>query len=93
MASDINFSQQSRILNSIRFPLACMVVAIHCKINQSEWVLPQWAGFSGEEFSAAIQILFSTILSGIAVPTFYLVSGYFFFYRTDIFTQMYIRKN
>lgn len=86
MKQTISFSQQSRILNNLRFPLACMVVIIHCKINQHEWVLPQWSIFSGEEFSAAIQILFSTILSGIAVPTFYLLSGYFFFYRTDRFT-------
>lgn len=88
MEQNISFSQQSRILNNLRFPLAIMVVIIHCKINQNEWVFPQWSGFSGEEFSAAIQILFSTILSGIAVPTFYLVSGYFFFYRTDRFSPI-----
>lgn len=93
MQSEITYSQQSRILNALRFPLACMVVIIHCKINQDEWVLPQWRGFSGDELSAAIQILFSTILSGIAVPTFYLMSGYFFFYRMENFTwNVYLNK-
>lgn len=94
MLSPTTFAQQSRILNAIRFPLACMVVTIHCKINESEWVLPQWTtSMSGEEFSTALQVLFSTILSGIAVPTFYLISGYFFFYKTESFTiNIYIQK-
>lgn len=82
---NISFSQQSRILDKLRFPLACMVVVIHCKINQGGWVLPQWSNFTYSDLSVVIQILFSTILSGIAVPTFYLMSGYFFFYKIDVF--------
>lgn len=94
MDSKFSLSQQSRILNFLRFPLACMVVIIHCKINESGWVLPQWSdGITGEEFSTAIQILFSNILCGIAVPIFYLISGYFFFYGTDGFAiNSYHRK-
>lgn len=89
----INYKQQSCILNTIRFPLACMVVIIHCKIKVDEWGLPQWRTFTGEEVSQVIQILFSNILSGIAVPTFYLISGYFFFYRTEQFTKnVYLQK-
>lgn len=73
MKQYFTYSQQSRILNAIRFPLACMVVIIHCKINESEWIIPQWSsGMTGEEFSTALQILFSTILCGIAVTTFLL---------------------
>lgn len=85
MQQNISFSQQSRILDKLRFPLACMVVVIHCKINQGGWVLPQWSNFTYSDLSVVIQILFSTILSGIAVPMFYLMSGYFFFYKIDVF--------
>lgn len=93
MQSLISITRQSRILSAIRFPLACMVVMIHCKINESQWVLPQWTNITGEEFSSALQIFFSNILGGIAVPTFYLISGYFFFYRTEYFTKnVYIEK-
>lgn len=89
----ISYKQQSRILNAIRFPLACMVVIIHCKINEDKWILPQYTTLTGEEFSTTIQILLSNILSGIAVPTFYLISGYFFFYRTEQFTKnIYLEK-
>ncbi len=83
--SDLTFVQQSRVLNALRFPLACMVVIIHCKINPENWILPNWFQLTGEEFSAAIQILLSTIFSGVAVPTFYLLSGYFFFYHIKSF--------
>lgn len=93
MSPIISYKQQSRILNAIRFPLACMVVIIHCKINEDKWILPQYTTLTGEEFSTTIQILFSNILSAIAVPTFYLISGYFFFYRTAQFTKnIYLEK-
>lgn len=93
MSSIITDTQQSRILNSLRFPLACMVVIIHCNISQDKWILPQWPYLtSGEEFSVAIQILFSFLISGIAVPTFYLISGYFFFYHLENFYTFNIYK-
>lgn len=93
MSSIITDTQQSRILNSLRFPLACMVVIIHCNISQDKWILPQWPYLtSGEEFSVAIQILFSILISGIAVPTFYLISGYFFFYHLENFYTFNIYK-
>lgn len=79
--------QQSRILNSLRFPLACMVVIIHCKINEKTWIMPEWDNITGPEILTAIQILFSNIICGIAVPIFFILSGYFFFYRTKNFTK------
>lgn len=93
MQQDLSYSQQSRILDAIRFPLALMVVLIHCRINFDDWVLPDWKDFSGIEFSTALQIFFSSIVSEIAVPTFFLISGYFFFYKTDVFSfKVYANK-
>ena len=93
MQQYLSYSQQSRILDAIRFPLALMVVLIHCRINFDDWVLPDWKDFSGIEFCTALQIFFSSIVSEIAVPTFFLISGYFFFYKTDVFSfKVYANK-
>lgn len=93
MQQVLSYSQQSRILDAIRFPLAFMVVLIHCKINAESWVLPDWKHFSGIEFSTALQIFFSSIVSDIAVPTFFVISGYYFFIKLMYFLLKYMQTS
>lgn len=75
---------QSEALKALRFPLAVMVVFIHsfC-LEDYEW--PNWNHLLGMDINVAVQILLSHVVSHIAVPTFYLISGYFFFYKVANF--------
>ena len=56
--------QDSKAIYLLRFPLAVMVICIHCYIPSS---------------SNYLIILLSHVLSHIAVPLFFIISGYFFF--------------
>lgn len=78
------YEMQSKVLDNLRFPLVIMVVFIHsCTIN--DYCMPNWSNMSGADVNVALQILFSHVLSSIAVPTFFVISGYFFFYNTRKF--------
>lgn len=80
----ITLELQSETFKALRFPLAVMVVFIH-SFNLLENNLPNWEHITGMDINAAIQILFSKVITSIAVPTFYLISGYFFFYKVTNF--------
>lgn len=82
----IDKAKESIILNAIRFPLVCMVVLIHCKTS-NENRIGIWKEMSGNDFCDSIQVVFSSILSPPAVPIFFLISGYYFFYNTKQFTK------
>ena len=82
---------ESRILDALRFPLAVMVVVIHSSISK-DYHLPDYTALSGTDICVALQILFSHVISAVAVPAFFMMSGYFFFYkaeRFDITTYIY----
>lgn len=70
----------SRTISSLRFPLAVMVVAIHSFITIKGWdyncIATQGLGSNVAVF---IMIFFSHVLCHIAVPTFFLISGFLFF--------------
>lgn len=95
MSKPIDYKQQSNILNAIRFPLAFMVVFIHCKISENNSI-PSWIGITGSDFCESLQVIISSIICSTAVPTFFLISGYLFFYNVSDFniaTYLYkIRK-
>ena len=65
---------QSDVINWLRFPMIVMVVYIHYfesnKTGQET---------IGNEVYNNLMILMSHVISRAAVPTFFLVSGYFFF--------------
>lgn len=69
---------QSKVISFLRFPLIVGVVMIH--VNMS---LPQDAHFPIYDFT---KVLTSSVLAAIAVPLFFMFSGYLFFYKVDIFT-------
>lgn len=79
MKTIISDEEQSKVLDSLRFPLACLVVIIHCKLSEDN-LMPQWDSMTGNDFAKGIQIIFSSIISGVAVPIFFIISGYYFYY-------------
>lgn len=72
-----NFSKR---ITALRFILACLVVLIHAKVN--EYVTPEGTFYFKEiapNYVKAIIDALSNIIGGIAVPTFFIISGYLFF--------------
>lgn len=70
----------SSIITSVRFPLAVMVVYVH-SFGEGNVIISKidWRSFSFENLYDVIRVLVSGTISGIAVPTFFLISGYLFF--------------
>lgn len=73
---------QSRVLKFIRFPLACMVVFIHCKMDEN-LVMPSLTNLSFDSLFDVTQIMFSSILTCASVPIFFLISGFLFFLKRE----------
>lgn len=70
----------SSTISSVRFPLAIMVVYIH-SFGKGNVIVSEidWRSFSYANFYDLIRVLVSSTISGIAVPSFFLISGYLFF--------------
>lgn len=72
--------QDSVVISSIRFPLAVMVVAIHSYISIEGWEYTNISSQGlGSNIAAFVMITISQVFCHIAVPTFFLISGYLFF--------------
>lgn len=80
---------QSQTIDLLRFPLAVAVVFIH-SFGFSECYPPssELFSFSGTGFYDLIRICFSLVVTHIAVPTFFLISGFLFFYKVHIFNSL-----
>lgn len=70
-------SLQSRTIDALRFPCAILVVLVHTFRAH-----PGSTGFPYAPFEA-LEIALSQGISRIAVPVFFLISGYLFFSRLD----------
>lgn len=84
---------QSRVIDALRFPMTVLVVCIHFNILLYPLVS------HGEIIQYDLTwvqypiTLFSEVLGRIAVPFFFLISGYFFFFKEKRFTtEVYVRK-
>jgi surface polysaccharide O-acyltransferase-like enzyme len=77
---------QSMTIDLLRFPLAIMVIFIH--MNPFTVALPDadFSMLSGRGIFNVIAIMLSHGISCIAVPTFFLISGYLFFIKGSDFT-------
>ena len=69
----------------LRFPLILAVIFIHNFPEGDSFVVSQinWHRLSIIDMINCVGVLFSHIIFHIAVPTFFLISGYLFFYRLD----------
>lgn len=77
----LSFSEeqlQSLVISFLRFPLCVGVVMIHIVINTKDCPL--------HPLYDSINYFFAQILARVAVPMFFMFSGFLFFYRTDSFT-------
>ena len=70
---------QSASIDLLRFPLAIMVIFIHMSPDVINLIDADFSLISGHGIYNVIGILLSHVLTHIAVPTFYLISGYLFF--------------
>ena len=75
----------SETIDLIRFPLAVMVVFIHSDIHPNEtFMMPSdYAHLSGMDWHILIRSFCSHVFSHIAVPAFFLISGYLFYKRLE----------
>lgn len=72
----------SKTIESVRFPMAVMVVAIHSYFTIDGWSYTNIASYGiGSNVAQFFMISIGHVLAHIAVPTFFLVSGYLFFQR------------
>lgn len=69
---------QSQVISFLRFPLCVLVVMIHVGINTKD--CPEHSLYD------SVHYLFADIIARVAVPLFFLFSGFLFFYRTEKFT-------
>ena len=85
---------QSQVIDRLRFPLAIAVVFIHsfgsAPLDLSVLHADPLAGSSLFNW---VRICLSHVLTGIAVPTFFIVSGYLFFRKWQRWDgQLYLKK-
>ncbi len=85
---------QSKTINWLRFPLIVLVVYIHNYGSAYDYSpIINWTNISSIDIYEIIRILFSKVISHIAVPCFFLISGYLFFYNVcDFNKQIYVSK-
>ncbi len=72
---------QSRTIDLLRFPMAVMVVFIHMNPVVVKWADADFSLISGNGLYNLLGILISNILTHMAVPTFFLISGFLFFLK------------
>jgi surface polysaccharide O-acyltransferase-like enzyme len=72
---------QSMTIDLLRFPLAIMVISIHMNPFTVAFPNADFSMLSARGIYNVIAILLSHSLSAIAVPTFFLISGYLFFIK------------
>ena len=81
---------QSKVISFLRFPLIVGVVLIHTQIGTVNGMVANLAAplpFGGAfPLYESTFYLFAQVLARIAVPLFFLFSGFLFFYKTNGFT-------
>ena len=84
---------QSRVIDTLRFPLAIAVIFIHNSPKTTNLIDFSQPLLSAEGLFNTIVILISHVLTNIAVPTFFVISGLLFFINIDRFDrQSYLKK-
>lgn len=77
---------QSQVISCLRFPLIVLVVLIHS--NPGDLVFTGIPMFNQENFQIyeSVRFFFSNIVFSVAVPAFFFISGFLFFFKIDKFT-------
>ncbi|MBQ2878868.1 MAG: acyltransferase [Bacteroidaceae bacterium] len=77
---------QSDAIDFLRFPLAIAVIFIHSGIPVTNFIDFEGSLFSMSGLLNLLGIVFSHVLTHIAVPVFFLISGFLFFYNFKNFS-------
>ena len=72
-------TETSKAIEWLRFPLACLIVLLHSQLQDTAY--KPVAASSG--FAYGLKILLSEGVCRIAVPAFFLISGYLFFVNLE----------
>lgn len=85
---------QSKTISLLRFPLALMVVFIHSfGESASSYEVASWTNINGMDVYNIFRIFFSHVVSHPAVPVFFMISGFLFFYKIESYNwRMYFSK-
>lgn len=78
--TQLNQNIDSQVIHCLRFPLAVLVVILHAEPHITGWDITQMeCGNMGANIAGVIMYSFSHIFTQIAVPSFFLISGFLFF--------------
>ena len=85
----ISFSIESKVLDAVRIPSIVLVVMIHITGYGMRQV-----NICPDDYSLYMSVnrLFSSVIGGVAVPVFFLVSGYLFFRNCEFSKTAYKAK-
>lgn len=88
-----NDTTLSNTIKYLRFPLTVGIILAHSNLGRLGFVVHgvQY-GMNYPDWYYYFNVLFSEVLACLCVPTFFVVSGYLFFYKTDFYEKVYIQK-
>lgn len=82
------YKLDSEVIKVLRFPLAMMVVFLHAEPFIDGWDITDMnVGNMGANMAGIIMYSISHILTQIAVPIFFVISGYLFFKKLEIWDR------
>lgn len=88
-----NESLQSKTIAFLRLPLIVGVVLIHSKLSDVVIGGVKYVDVDQYPFFSGFSYLFSSVFPAIAVPLFFFISGFLFFFKSDGFNrQTYFQK-
>ena len=68
----------------LRFPLSILVVFVHSYGPDIDIAQLHANGFTGAAFYDYVRIFFSVVIARSAVPIFFIISGYLFYFQPKI---------
>lgn len=82
----------SKTISYLRFPLTVGVVFIHFNLSKGLQLPDTVYGLNSPDWFYYLMQLFSNVIPRIAVPLFFFISGFLFFYNMDFNRNTYKRK-
>lgn len=77
---------QSKTISFLRFPLIVAVVLIHTQLLAVNEITKYTLESEEYPIYAAVAYLFAQLICRTAVPSYFIISGFLFFYKTEQFT-------
>ncbi len=73
--------RDSEVINLVRFPLAFMVVILHSYVAVNGFHISRvdYTHLTGTDWYSLVGVTFSHVLTQVAVPIFFFISGYLFY--------------